>query len=212
MASKSFLRPSKSTSISASGLSDGTEQNRAALRGSRRRGRDRPYHRSRSLRIEFEVFNPDRGFRWRISPQFGKELPQRTRLIHTRGRQESIRPCRSSSRIFGCHQLHSSPIQSQCDESRAPGLTNVMAAAAATKLERIDSIRIRVGGIDFTQRRGDFVFPYSAQTIIEELTLPAWKWSRGRFVQVKPRSGWERVEFGPPVGAVWAVTTRHSEI
>ncbi|PYR99190.1 MAG: hypothetical protein DMG12_21025 [Acidobacteria bacterium] len=94
----------------------------------------------------------------------------------------------------------------------APGLTNVMAAAAATKLERIDSIRIRVGGIDFTQRRGDFVFPYSAQTIIEELTLPAWKWSRGRFVQVKPRSGWERVEFGPPVGAVWAVTTRHSEI
>src|SRR3989442_618282 len=94
----------------------------------------------------------------------------------------------------------------------APGLTNVMAAAAATKLERIDSIRIRVGGIDFTERRGDFVFPYSAQTIIEELTLPSWKWSGGRFVQAEPRSGWESIDFGPPVGRIWVVLTRHSEI
>src|SRR5438128_8425229 len=94
----------------------------------------------------------------------------------------------------------------------APGLTNVMAGAAATKLERIDSIRIRVGGIDFSERRGDFAFPYSAETIIEELTLPAWKWSRGRFVQRPPRSGWESIDFGSPVGHMWVVTTRHSEI
>src|SRR4029434_5719743 len=54
----------------------------------------------------------------------------------------------------------------------APGLTNVMAAAAASRLHRVDSIRIRVGGIDFNARRnGKFEFPYSAQTIVEELTL-----------------------------------------
>src|SRR5438034_3818245 len=94
----------------------------------------------------------------------------------------------------------------------APGLTNVMAAAAAAKLERIDSIRIRIAGVDFNAREGDFAFPYAAQTIIEELTLPPWKWSGGRFVRAKPRSGWERVDFGLPVGAVWVVTTRHSEI
>jgi len=94
----------------------------------------------------------------------------------------------------------------------APGLTNVMAAAAATRLERIDSIRIRIGGMDLNAGKSDLAFPYAAQTIIEELTLPPWKWSRGRFVQAKPRSGWERVDFGPPVGAVWVVTTRHSEI
>jgi saccharopine dehydrogenase-like NADP-dependent oxidoreductase len=94
----------------------------------------------------------------------------------------------------------------------APGLTNVMAAAAAAKLDRVDSIRIRVGGIDFSGRGGDFVFPYSAQTIVEELTLPPWKWSGGRFVQAEPRTGWERVDFGRPVGRVWTVMTRHSEI
>jgi len=94
----------------------------------------------------------------------------------------------------------------------SPGLTNVMAAAAAAKLDRVESIRIRVGGIDFSSRNGNFAFPYSAQTIVEELTLPSWKWSSGRFVQTKPRSGWERVDFGRPVGQVWTVMTRHSEI
>jgi lysine 6-dehydrogenase len=94
----------------------------------------------------------------------------------------------------------------------APGLTNVMAAAAASKLDRVDSIRIRLGGVDFNARNGDFAFPYSAQTIVEELTLPPWKWSGGRFVQTEPRTGWERVDFGRPVGRVWTVMTRHSEI
>jgi lysine 6-dehydrogenase len=94
----------------------------------------------------------------------------------------------------------------------APGLTNVMASAAASQFERIESIRLRVGGIDFNARDGDFAFPYSAQTIIEELTLPPWKWSGGRFVQNEPRSGWEWIDFGPPVGRISVVMTRHSEI
>ena|ERR1051326_916531 len=94
----------------------------------------------------------------------------------------------------------------------APGLTNVMAAAAGSQLKRVDSIRIRVGGIDFNASKTDFMFPYSAQTIVEELTLPPWKWSGGRFVQSEPRSGWELMDFGPPVGRISLVTTRHSEI
>src|SRR5689334_10144180 len=54
----------------------------------------------------------------------------------------------------------------------APGITNVMAAEAASKLKRVESIRIRVGSVDFNSApSGDFSFPYSAQTIIEELTL-----------------------------------------
>jgi len=94
----------------------------------------------------------------------------------------------------------------------APGLTNIMAATAASRLERVESIRIRVGSIDFNARDGDFAFPYSAQTIIEELTLPPWKWSGGRFVQSEPRSGWEWIDFGTPVGRISVVMTRHSEI
>src|SRR5205085_5839918 len=93
----------------------------------------------------------------------------------------------------------------------APGLTNVMARDAAEQLDRVDSIRIRVGGIDFNSRNADFAFPYSAQTIVEELTLSPWKWSGGRFVEAAPRSGWESIDFGKPVGRVSLVMTRHSE-
>ena len=93
----------------------------------------------------------------------------------------------------------------------APGLTNVMAAHAGSGFERVESVRIRVGGIDFNAQSG-FAFPYSAQTIVEELTLAPWKFSRRKFVKAQPRTGWERVAFGEPVGDVWCVTTRHSEI
>src|SRR5262249_11790306 len=53
----------------------------------------------------------------------------------------------------------------------APGLTNVMAAEAGKGLETVQSIRIRVGSIDRSSNSGEFAFPYSAATIIEELTL-----------------------------------------
>jgi len=93
----------------------------------------------------------------------------------------------------------------------APGLTNLMTSQLASRFDRIDSVRIRVGGIDFNPQPG-FTFPYSAQTIVEELTLEPWKWSGGKFVKARPRTGWELVAFGPPVGDVWCVMTRHSEI
>lgn len=90
----------------------------------------------------------------------------------------------------------------------APGITNVLAAKLGRDLERVHKIRIRVG----SRNDGSFSFPYSAQTIVEELTTPAWKYSRGKFVLAPPRSGWERVTFDNPVGDVWTVLTRHSEI
>jgi saccharopine dehydrogenase-like NADP-dependent oxidoreductase len=94
----------------------------------------------------------------------------------------------------------------------APGITNVMTRAAADKLERVESVRIRVGAKDFNAKPADFVFPYSAQTIVEELTLTPWVFERGKFREVKPRTGWEKVGFSRPVGAQWVVRTRHSEV
>ncbi len=94
----------------------------------------------------------------------------------------------------------------------SPGITNVMIRAAADRFERIDSVRIRVGSKDLNARPADFFFPYSAQTIVEELTLKPWVFERRRFRQVKPRTGWERIDFSRPVGAQWVVRTRHSEI
>jgi saccharopine dehydrogenase-like NADP-dependent oxidoreductase len=94
----------------------------------------------------------------------------------------------------------------------SPGITNVMTRAAADRFDHIDSVQIRVGAKDLNAKPTDFFFPYSAQTIVEELTLKPWVFARGKFRQVKPRTGWERVNFSRLVGAQWVVRTRHSEV
>ena len=94
----------------------------------------------------------------------------------------------------------------------APGITNVMTRAAADKLKRIELVRIRVGTRDFNPPAESFCFPYSAQTIVEEFTLPPWTFERGKFRQVKPRTAWEQVNFPRPVGNQWLIRTRHSEV
>src|ERR1039457_2539889 len=94
----------------------------------------------------------------------------------------------------------------------SPGITNVMTRAAADRFDRIQSVRIRVGARDSNARSADFCFPYSARTIVEELTLKPWVFTRGKFQQMRPRTGWEQVGFSRPVGAQWVVLTRHSEI
>jgi saccharopine dehydrogenase-like NADP-dependent oxidoreductase len=91
----------------------------------------------------------------------------------------------------------------------APGITNVMTRAAVERLGSAKSVKIRVGTKDFNPAPG---FPYSAQTILEELTLTAWIVEGGKFREVKPRTGWERVNFPKPVGRQWLVRTRHSEV
>src|SRR6185369_3245895 len=94
---------------------------------------------------------------------------------------------------------------------------------AADRLGRIHSMKIRVAGADVSKARSRsgaaensgepvLMFPYSAQTIVEELTLRPWVFARGSFRQVSPRTGWELADFGRPVGRQWVVRTRHSEV
>jgi saccharopine dehydrogenase-like NADP-dependent oxidoreductase len=94
----------------------------------------------------------------------------------------------------------------------SPGITNVMARAAADHFDRITSVQIRVGSRDLNTQPADFFFPYSAQTIVEELTLKPWVFTHGRFRAVEPRTGWEKISFSRPVGTQWVVRTRHSEV
>lgn len=91
----------------------------------------------------------------------------------------------------------------------APGITNVLTHAAIEQLGSAKSVKIRVGTKDFNPEPG---FPYSAQTILEELTLNPWIVERGKFRTVKPRTGWELMKFPKPVGRQWVVRTRHSEV
>lgn len=91
----------------------------------------------------------------------------------------------------------------------APGITNVMTRAAVERLGRAKSVKIRVGSKDFNPSPG---FPYSAQTIREELTLTPWIVEGGKFREVRPRTGWEFVRFPKPVGRQLLVRSRHSEV
>src|ERR1035437_4379948 len=65
----------------------------------------------------------------------------------------------------------------------APGITNVMTRAAADRFDRVQSVWLRVGAKDLNARPADFFFPYSAQTIVEELTFKPWVFTRGRFCE-----------------------------
>lgn len=95
----------------------------------------------------------------------------------------------------------------------APGITNVMGRHAVERRGgTVRTLKIRVGYRDLRTSADAFYFPYSAQTIVEELTLPAYIWRDGRLREVPAGRGWERVEFPAPVGTVWTLWTRHSEL
>ena len=94
----------------------------------------------------------------------------------------------------------------------SPGITNLLASYVARQLRKVNSIKIRVGSVDFRKPENKLAFSYSPQTIFEELTLKPWIFRNGRFCQITPRTGWELTDFAKPVGKVWTVRTRHSEI
>ncbi len=107
----------------------------------------------------------------------------------------------------------------------APGLTNVMAKYGANMLDKVDEVKIRIGGKDFTHTVGKsnknatkkianspLMFSYSPQTILEEHTYKPMVFTKGKFVEVEPRTGKEVIAFPAPVGKRTAVYTLHSEV
>lgn len=94
----------------------------------------------------------------------------------------------------------------------APGITNILSRMAVERLGRVERLEIKVAAADRNLIADAFVFAYSPQTVVEELTLRPWVFARGRFRSVAPRSGWELVSFPPPIGQRWIVRTRHSEV
>lgn len=94
----------------------------------------------------------------------------------------------------------------------SPGITNILARWAAERITHVRAIRVRSCWHDPAAKPGDFAFAFSPQTIIEELTLPAFAWRSGRFVRIPPRSAWERRLFPKPFGVVECLATRHSEV
>lgn len=91
----------------------------------------------------------------------------------------------------------------------APGITNILARLGADHLDEVESVDLFNGSIE---RAGGFGVPYSADTILDEFTLPAMVYEDGQLNEVPAGSGAVPIEFPEPIGQLRAVFTLHSEI
>jgi saccharopine dehydrogenase (NAD+, L-lysine-forming) len=92
-----------------------------------------------------------------------------------------------------------------------PGTMNVMAAQAASLLDRVRTIRLR-SGFAVVSPRETFQPPFSIRTILDEFTMPAIIFRSGKIVVV-PAHGVLRSFFLPePVGQVEGYVSIHSEL
>lgn len=96
----------------------------------------------------------------------------------------------------------------------APGIVNLLARSVADELDSVQEIHIQVGSVDRTPRQTATPLgtSYSIQTVLEESTLPAAIFTKGRFRFVEAMSGALEVPFPPPVGLLRPVCTLHSEV
>jgi lysine 6-dehydrogenase len=93
----------------------------------------------------------------------------------------------------------------------APGLTNVLAKLGADRLDRVDAIDMADGAVDLAADGGAFGVPYSAETVLDEFTMPAMVFEDGELREVPAGSGVIDWDFPEPVGTQPAMFTLHSE-
>jgi lysine 6-dehydrogenase len=94
---------------------------------------------------------------------------------------------------------------------QVPGVSNVLAAAACTDLERVDSIVLRDGWRDLTVGAPEIVFTWSPSTFLDEMVLPAQIWEGTGYREYPAMSGAEEFDFPAPVGRTKVYRTLHSE-
>ena len=95
----------------------------------------------------------------------------------------------------------------------APGITNVLARLGADRLDEgsVRSIDMVDGSIDLDETGTGFGVPYSAETVLDEFTLPAIVFEDGELREVPAGSGVVDWEFPEPIGTQPAMYTLHSE-
>lgn len=92
-----------------------------------------------------------------------------------------------------------------------PGITNLLARAAADRLDRVDSMKVELGCSDSTPSTAPLVAPYSVRTILDEFTKEPQVFQDGAWYAQKPLSGQEEMIFPLPVGRATAIFSLHSE-
>jgi lysine 6-dehydrogenase len=93
-----------------------------------------------------------------------------------------------------------------------PGITNLLARIAVDQMDTVERLDVRTGSSDEVPAGATFAPPYSLRTILDECTLEPMVYADGAWRAAPPMSGEEAVQFPPPVGAMTAMYTLHSEV
>jgi len=94
---------------------------------------------------------------------------------------------------------------------QVPGISNVLAMAAAERLEAVTSIVLRDGWRDLRVGDPRPSFTWSPTTFLDEMVRPAVVFEDGEYREQPPLSGAEEYDFAPPVGRTTVYRTLHSE-
>ncbi len=94
----------------------------------------------------------------------------------------------------------------------APGLSNLLAAAACEGMDRVEGVDMSYGAAAPDMPESDvFVPPYSIRTIMQEFSEPSFQYVGGELRETPALAGRRRIRFPDPIGAVDCVHTLHSE-
>ena len=83
----------------------------------------------------------------------------------------------------------------------APGLTNILAMAAAERMDRVDEVHIKVGGIPERPKPPlNYRIVFSFEAVLEEYLRKARIIRNGRITDVPALTGLETITFHAPIG------------
>ena len=93
----------------------------------------------------------------------------------------------------------------------SPGITNVLAAYAAKKLSKPETIDVSFADKDYTKYDTPIVLPYTILTLFEEFGYKPVIFRNGRFETIEPLTGMEDKKFPKPLNSAKCFYTLHSE-
>ncbi len=83
----------------------------------------------------------------------------------------------------------------------APGLTNILAMAAAEEMDKVHEVHIKVGGIPERPKPPlNYRIVFSFEAVLEEYLRKARIVKKGKVTDVPALTGLEKVTFRPPIG------------
>jgi len=114
--------------------------------------------------------------------------------------------------VFKQKELHNEAVAKGVsvipDSGLAPGMVNILTQHGIDQLDRVDRVKIFVGGLPQEPRPPlNYQVVYSLEGMLDYYTTPSWVLRDGRRTQVEALSEVERVDFDAPVGELEAFHT-----